>query len=429
MIYFHFLTKVCTFAVQMDKETITQLITILVFIVAIVISTMAYPIVIRFAKRHDIVDNPHARKLQRVPVPILGGVVVYIGIIAGMIVLFLFLKESLLLWGLLAMTVLMLIGIWDDIRELSVSLRFVMEIAMVTLFILMTGVYIDDFHGLWSIYELSPWIGIPLSVFVGVGIINAVNLIDGVDGYSSGFGIMACLMFALAFHSVWSIAMVCMALIVSGALVPFFLHNVFGIRSKMFFGDGGTLMLGMLMVVFLFFALSSKTNCAQLEDAGICLPAMCLAVLCVPVFDTLRVMVMRILRGKSPFRPDKTHLHHLFIDMGFSHLGAAFSILLMNTVVVAVWLLTWKLGASFDVQAYVVIGLGILSTFVFYKVMKTQQNSGPLDEEGFPQGTWLWRRFCALGYHSHREKRHLWRILRWLMDKQFYKPSRQRPQS
>ena len=139
MIYFHFLTKVCTFAVQMDKETITQLITILVFIVAIVISTMAYPIVIRFAKRHDSVDNPHARKLQRVPVPILGGVVVYIGIIAGMIVLFLFLKESLLLWGLLAMTVLMLIGIWDDIRELSVSLRFVMEIAMVTLFILRCG--------------------------------------------------------------------------------------------------------------------------------------------------------------------------------------------------------------------------------------------------------------------------------------------------
>ena len=399
------------------------MLSLLVFMVAIVVSTMAFPTVIRFAKRHNIVDNPNARKLQRVPVPILGGVVVYIGIVAGIIALFFFVKEPLLLWGLLAMTVLMVIGIWDDIKDLSATTRFIVEILMVTLFILMTDVYIDDFHGLWGVNQLSPWVGIPLSVFIGVGIINAVNLIDGVDGYSSGYVMLACGMFAWTFHTVWSIPMVSMAVIVTGALLPFFLHNVFGVRSKMFIGDGGTLMLGMLMVVFLFFALSSKTNCTQLEDSGICLAAMCLAVLCVPVFDTLRVMVMRILRGKSPFRPDKTHLHHLFIDMGFSHLGAALAILLMNTAVVVVWFLTWKLGASFDVQAYVVIGLGILVTFVFYKVMKTQQNSGPLDEEGFPQGTWLWHRFCSLGTLSHREKRRLWRFLRWLMDKQFYRPT------
>jgi len=402
--------------------TSPRMISFLVFMVAIVISTVAYPTVFRFAKRYNIVDNPNARKLQRVPIPMMGGVVVYIGIIAGMIVLFLFLKESLLLWGLLAMTIMMLIGIWDDVKDLSASLRFLLEIAMVTLFIVMTDVYIDDFHGLWGIYELPSWLGIIFSVFVGVGIINAVNLIDGVDGYSSGFGMMACLIFALAFHSVWSITMVCMAVIVAGALLPFFLHNVFGIRSKMFIGNGGTMMLGMLMVVFLFFALSSKTQCNQLEEFGICLPAMCVAVMCVPVFDTLRVMTMRIMRGKSPFRPDKTHLHHLFIDMGFSHLGAAIAILTMNLIVALIWYLTWRLGASMDVQAYVVIGLGILVTFVFYKVMKTQQNSGPLDEEGFPQGTWLWHKVCYLGTFSHREDNRFWHFLRWLMDKQVYKP-------
>ena len=400
------------------------MISFLVFMVAIVISAIAYPIIFRFAKRYNIVDNPNARKLQRVPIPMMGGVVVYIGIIVGMIVLFLFLKESLLLWGLLAMTIMMLIGIWDDVKDLSASLRFLLEMAMVTLFIVMTDVYIDDFHGLWGVYELSPWFGIIFSVFVGVGIINAVNLIDGVDGYSSGFGMMACLIFALAFHSVWSITMVCMAVIVAGALLPFFLHNVFGMRSKMFIGNGGTMMLGMLMVVFLFFALSSKTRCNQLEEFGICLPAMCVAVMCVPVFDTLRVMTMRILRGKSPFRPDKTHLHHLFIDMGFSHLGAAIAILTMNVAVVTVWYLTWRLGASLDVQAYVVIGLGVIVTFVFYKVMKTHQNSGPLDEEGFPQGTRLWHQACYLGTFSHREDNRIWRFLRWLMDKQFYKPTR-----
>lgn len=400
--------------------TYYRMVSILLFLTAMLFSSMAYPLVLNFAKRHNIVDNPNARKLQRVPVPVLGGVVVYTGVAAGMAVLFLFMKEPVLIWGFLAMTVLMLIGIWDDRKDLSASLRFLVEIGILLFFILMTDVYIDNFHGLFGIYDLPTWFGISFSVFCGVGIINAVNMIDGVDGYSSGYGMMACLLFALTFHSVWSMTMVGMAVIVSGALFPFFMHNVFGVRSKMFIGDGGTLMLGMLMVVFTFYALSSKTHCGQLEEVNLSLPALCLAVLCIPVFDTLRVMFMRILRGKSPFRPDKTHLHHLFIDMGFSHLGAALSILMVNLAVVALWLVSWMLGASIDVQVYLVCGLGFLATFVFYKVMRAQQNGGPLDGEGYPQGTVLWHWFRHLGFLSHREKGRVWRFIRWLMDSGFF---------
>ena len=393
------------------------MIIILLFLVAIVAAGIAYPRVLRFAKRHNIVDNPNARKLQRVPVPVLGSVAVYIGIVAGMLVMFLFSQEPVLIWGFFAMTVLMVIGIWDDIKDLPATLRFLIEIGIVLLHILMTGVYIDSLHGLFGIDELDPWVGIPFSVLCGVGIINAVNMIDGVDGYASGYGMIACLLFAVMFHSVWSMMMVGMAVIVGGALLPFFMHNVFGVRSKMFIGDGGTLMLGMLMVVFLFFALSSETNCSKLEEEHLYQPAMCLAVLCIPVFDTVRVMFMRILRGKSPFRPDKTHLHHLFIDMGFSHLGAALSILMANLTVVGLWFLSWQLGAPEIIQSWVTVGLGILLTFVFYKVMKTQQNGGPLDDEGYPQGTALWHFACRIGSLSHMEKGKVWRFLRWLMDK------------
>ena len=399
--------------------TYWQISALLVFLTAFLASSVAYPLVLRFARRHNIVDNPDARKLQRVPIPVLGGVVVYIGIAAGMIVLFLFMKEPMLVWGFFAMTILMILGIWDDIRDLPASLRFLLEVAIVLLFVLTTGIYVDDFHGLFGIGALKPWIGISFSVFCGVTIINAFNLIDGVDGYSSGYGMMTCVLFALIFHSVWSMTMVEMAMIAAGALFPFFMHNVFGVRSKMFIGDGGTLMLGMLMVVFVFATFSSKSQCSQLEEANLGLHAMCVAVFCIPIFDTLRVFVMRIMRGKSPFRPDKTHLHHLFIDMGFSHLGAALSILTLNLVVVGLWYLSWQLGASIDVQAYIATGLGFLVTFVFYKVMKVQQNSGPLDEEGYPQGTALWHWFCYLGVLSHREKGRVWRFFRWLMDSRF----------
>ena len=396
----------------MENRTIA----IIVAVVALIVSMGLYPLVLEYAKRHGIVDNPNARKLQRVPVPVMGGVVVYFGILVGSLVLSTFMQSSILLNGLVGMTIMMIIGVWDDIKDISAMLRFTIEIALVSAFMALTGVYIDDFHGVWGIHELTPWVAIPFSIVAGVGIINAVNLIDGVDGYASGYGVLASLCFGVCFWSVWSTVMVSLTLIVIGALLPFFLHNVFGVRSKMFMGDGGTLMLGMLMTVFLFFAMSSKQNCDRLDDEGMGLGAFTLAVLCIPVFDTVRVMTMRILRGHSPFKPDKTHLHHLFIDMGFSHLGAALFILFINLSVVLIWYLSWQMGASVDVQLYIVIALGLAVTFGFYKLMKAQQNSGPVDEEGYPQGTVLWHAMCRLGDFTHRENRRAWRIMRTLVD-------------
>ena len=372
-------------------------------------STVVFPMALKFARKHGIVDSPNARKLQRAPVPVFGGIVVYSGILAGGLVLLTLLPNTTLMWGLVVMTGMMVIGIWDDIKDISASLRFLVETLLVTGFISVTGVYIDDLHGLWGIHELAPEVGVSLSIFAGVGIINAINLIDGVDGYSSGYGFLACLCFAIAFWAAWSTVMMCISLVVIGALLPFFFHNVFGVRSRMFIGDGGTLMLGTLMVVMVFCSMSSHGKMAQMEHYGFCIPAFLVAVGCIPILDTIRVMTMRILRGGSPFKPDKTHLHHLFIDMGFSHLGAALFILLVNAMVVTAWFLSWKAGASLDVQMYVVLALGLLVTFGFYKLMKVQQGSGQ-------KGGRLWRVMRRLGRWTHRENKHSWEVIRDFMD-------------
>lgn len=389
---------------------------IIVAVVSLMVSSVAYPLVLKYARTHGIVDNPNARKLQRVPIPVMGGIVVYAGILAGGLLLSVYYHNNVLIFGLIGMTVMMAIGVWDDIKDISATLRFFIEIALVTAFMLVTETYIDNLHGLWGIYELPKWVSYPLSIIAGVGIINAVNLIDGVDGYSSGYGMMASVCFGFAFWTVWSPVMTSMTLVVIGALLPFFLHNVFGVKSKMFIGDGGTLMLGMLMAVYVFYAMSSKQRCDYLVTDGVGLGAFALAVMCVPVFDTLRVMTMRILRGTSPFHPDKTHLHHLFIDMGFSHLGAALFILLINFMVVVAWFVSWKMGASVDVQTYIVVALGLMVTFGFYKLMKAQQNGGPVDEEGYPQGTWLWHLMAHLGGLTHRENKRFWRVMRSMVD-------------
>lgn len=389
---------------------------IIVAVVSLVVSLAVYPLILRYARTHGIVDNPNARKLQRVPIPVMGGVVVYAGIFSGGLLLNVFLHSDILIYGLIGMAVMMIIGVWDDAKDISATLRLCIEIALVTVFVLVTDTYMDDLHGLWGVHELPDWVAYPLSILSGVGIINAVNLIDGVDGYSSGYGMLASFCFGIAFWTVWSPVMTSLTLVVIGALLPFFLHNVFGTRSKMFIGDGGTLMLGMLMTVYVFFAMSSKQRCDSLADQGIGLAAFTLAVLCIPVFDTVRVMSMRILRGTSPFHPDKTHLHHLFIEMGFSHLGAALFILLINFMVVLVWLASWKMGASIEVQSYIVVALGLAVTFGFYKLMKVQQNGGPVDEEGYPQGTRLWHMMVNLGRLTHREDKRFWRVMRYLVD-------------
>jgi len=172
----------------------------------------------------------------------------------------------------------------------------------------------------------------------------------------------------------------------------------------------------MLMVVMAFYCMSGKGRLDMLEEYGVCVPAFLVAVGCIPLFDTLRVMSMRILRGTSPFHPDKTHLHHLFIDMGFSHLGAALSILMINTLVVFVWLLTWLAGWSLDVQMYTVLVMGVAVTFGFYNFMKMQQNGGPIDDEGYPEGSKLWFAMCKIGQMTHREDKFTWRLMRYLMD-------------
>lgn len=385
------------------------------FVLSLTVTTVAFPYVLRYALRHNIVDNPDARKIHRLPVPVMGGVAVYAGMLAGCLAMSFLVKGASIRWSLLALTTMLVIGVWDDMKNLPAVLRLVVQFGIVGAYMGLTGHYFHNLYGLLGIHEFSLWIGIPLSLVAGVGIINSINMIDGIDGYSSGFAITACIGFGTLFIAVGQTVWSSLAVIMFGALIPFFLHNVFGKKTKMFIGDGGTMMLGFMMTIFTFGTMS--LHCApQLEAKGVGLAALALAVLCIPVFDTLRVMSARMIRGHSPFRPDKSHLHHLFIDMGFSHFGAAISILNMNTTIIIIWLILYKCGASINTQTIVVMLLGFGVTFGFYKLMRWQQHSGPIGEDGHPQGTALWKAFCRLGGKSHLEQGKLWHTMQRLVD-------------
>lgn len=377
-------------------------------VAACVIVTLIYPFVLRYAIRHNIVDNPNTRKLQRTPVPVFGGVAVFMGVLPAVVVTGIFFNDfPTTTVNLCAITVMLAIGVWDDRRDISAIFRFIVEIMIVFLMMLATGCFIDDFHGLWGIHGIPEYVAWPLSIFAGVGIINAINLIDGVNGYSSGYVIVSCLLFAAFFLHCGMITLAGLALIGVGALIPFFLHNVFGGKSKMFIGDGGTLMMGTAIAFFVAYCLSSCSTVKELEARNFGLIAFTLAVLSIPVFDTLRVMSVRMLRHLSPFHPDKTHLHHLFIDMGFSHSGTTMAILSMNITTVLIWFLSWKLGASINLQTYIVVALGILNTFVFYKFMKVQA----------ARDSRIYRFMCSLSSLTHIGNTRFWKFMRDTVDR------------
>lgn len=366
-----------------------------------------HPKVLKIAIMKNLVDNPDARKLQRNPVPVMGGVAVFFGILIGICSSkFMFNLPDIFLF-ISAMLIMLYVGTIDDILYLSARIRFFVEILIIIWLMYANGTSIDSFWGLWGIDTIPAWISWPLTVFAAVGIINAINLIDGVNGLSSGFCFIASVLFSIIFYRTGNIAMATLAVSAAGAIVPFFLHNVFGNSTKMFIGDGGTLVIGTMMSIFVIYILHSGSSCSTYAEEGLGLIPLTLSIMSVPIFDTLRVMSMRILRGTSPFHPDRTHLHHIFLELGFSHVGTTISILTLNSIIVAAWFASYKSGASVDVQLYIVMALSISVTFVFYRFASVQIRKN---------GRWL-NTLKAIGKKMNFEKKGFWLTVQKLVDK------------
>ena len=374
-------------------------------VMALIAVRWIYFRILSIAKQKNVVDNPNARKLQKQPVPIMGGIAVFFGILTGLLVgtsiyalPFLLAHEpvdlpsSSLLSVLAAMGIMLYMGAIDDLIGLSAVKRLLIEVCVVLGLIMSSGGCIDTFRGMWGIGALSWWIAVPLTIFAGVGIINAINMIDGVNGLSSGICMTCSVLFGVAFIRIldWSNAV--LAFSMAAALMPFFVHNVFGSKSRMFIGDAGTMVMGILMTWFTISTLRAPAMTEYYTPiVRTNMVAMCLAILSVPVFDTLRVMIMRMLKGYSPFKADMTHLHHAFIQIGVSHSITALIEILIDGVIVGIWGVCVLLRVSLDWQLYIVLMAALLMVwgtyfFLYYHTVHE---------------TTLWQRMTLLSRKTH----------------------------
>lgn len=374
--------------------------------------------ILKIAKVKGLVDNPDARKLQKIPVPVLGGIAVFFGLLAGYLTFVAtqgtepLAVTQKLTPILLSASIMLYVGALDDILGLTPKARILIEVLMMLALIYGSGMCVDSLHGLFGVEEFTWWIGVPLTVFAGVGIINAYNMVDGVNGLSSGLCIAcSCLLGGISFKR-GDTANAVLAFCFASSLLPFLMHNVFGKRSRMFIGDAGTMVMGLLVSWFMIRILSSNNveslKCLAAGSRELGLVAMMVAVASVPVMDTLRVMTARVLRGESPFHADKTHLHHVFIAVGVSHSITALSEIVINLIVVAIWFVAYSVGMSVNWQFCITVIAAIVLVWGTYFYLNRIVRHHPES------------RIVTFSAKTHLGHKHWWLALQEWLDKSAY---------
>lgn len=336
---------------------------LILFATAMLTSQIIHPYILKISKMKGLVDNPGRRKLQKEPVPVMGGVVVFFGIVVSLCFFKTTVSRVELFSTVCGMMIMLYLGTIDDILDVKAWKKFLIEIVVCTLITYGTRNLMCNWGGWLGVDMLPVQFAIPFTIAAMVGIINSINLVDGVDGLSSGLSIFAFGVFSLFLFLAHEYSYAALAVICAGALVPFFMHNVFGRQSKMFLGDGGALMIGVAMSSLVLDIIKRKDLVYDeflYDPDRICLAAFCLSALSIPIFDTLRVMTVRICRGIPPFTADREHLHHHLLDMGCSHFGTTSVEIGLDAFAVLVWYATYRLGAGANAQmaAAVIAGLG-----------------------------------------------------------------------
>ncbi|HEY8658313.1 MAG TPA: MraY family glycosyltransferase [Hanamia sp.] len=335
---------------------------------AFLITFFSIPVIIIVAKDKKLFDEPDERKVHKAVIPTLGG----LGIFGGFIIATLMgvppSMASVLQYFIAAVLVIFFLGIKDDILILSATKKFIGQLVAAGIIIKFGGLQITNMDGFLGVHELPHTVSILLTLFTIVVITNSFNLIDGVDGLAGSLGLLTSVIFGIYFYFTGQMLYSVMALSLAGSLVAFLIYNFY--PAKIFMGDTGSLLIGLLNSIFVIKFITVASN----PQFGIPLqsaPAIGFAILIVPLFDTLRVVSLRILSRRSPFSPDRNHIHHFLLELGFSHKMISITCLSANLLFIALAYFLRFSGTTMVILALCVVSiLGV--SIVYYNRPKSK---------------------------------------------------------
>ncbi|MBL7939183.1 MAG: undecaprenyl/decaprenyl-phosphate alpha-N-acetylglucosaminyl 1-phosphate transferase [Flavobacteriales bacterium] len=343
----------------------------------VVLFTM--PSLIKVARMKHLVDEPgDQRKVHHRSVPTIGGIIIFASVIFSYALWFpkastiaasaADYKSMYLAMGaayldfkfvLSAMVLLFFIGVKDDIIGFSPVKKLVGHMVVGYILVMMAGIRINDMHGIFGVYDLPEYVSIALSFFVYVVLVNAFNLIDGVDGLASGIGLIAASAYGMWLFLAGDVALSLLAFVLAGALVGFLVFNWH--PARIFMGDSGSLIIGAIISVLAIKVIDHDTSRLPLYLKQIPTPIFTMAVIAYPLVDTLRIFIYRMSRGVSPFSADRNHIHHRLMDLKLGHRRTSLVLYLYAIVIIGLSLITRKWHPN--------IGLMVLGTSAFALAM------------------------------------------------------------
>ncbi len=328
--------------------------------VSFIVTFLAIPIVIQIAESKKLYDVPDNRKIHTGLVPSLGGIAIFAGFIFTALLSISSFTNPEFQYFFAAAVVIFFIGLKDDLILLSATKKFIGQVVAASILIHLGGINITSMHGLFGIHEIPQAFSLAFSYLTIIVIINSFNLIDGVDGLAGSLGLMTMLVLGIYFFSNDMLAYSLLAFGMTGSLVAFLIFN--HQPAKIFMGDSGSLLLGLVnsILVLKFISVADTAEVVYRVDSAV---AVGFSILMVPLFDTLRVFTIRIFNGRSPFTPDRNHIHHLFLDLGLSHSVVTVLCVLINMMFIAIAYYGSIIGPTRIIAVMLAIafsGIGIL---------------------------------------------------------------------
>lgn len=332
--------------------------------VSFFITFLAIPVIIKIADEKKLFDLPDSRKLHKTPIASLGGVGIFCGFfLAALLAVSQKINPEFQYFFAAGMVVFVL-GLKDDIIVLSATKKFIGQLTAAAILIHLGNIRILSMHGLFGIEELPYLFSMVLSYVTIILVINAFNLIDGVDGLAGMLGILTTSVFGSYFFLAGMPAYALFSFAMGGSLLAFLIFNYN--PAKIFMGDCGSLLLGMVNAILAIKFITVADNPAiafHIESAV----AVGISVLIVPLLDTIRVFSIRIFQGRSPFSPDRNHIHHLLLDRGLNHKYVTFFCVLLNTTFISLAYFGRNLGPTYLLCTMTGISFAFLAILIYSK--------------------------------------------------------------
>ena len=313
------------------------------FITAFVIVVLVTPALIKVSYLKRLVDEPgEERKLHVRRVPTIGGIIIFAGTLFTYLLWFPTDPEKSGVWLVNAfndvkyigasMIILFFVGVKDDIIGTAPVKKLAGHLIVAFILVIMANIRINSMYGLFGIAELPYWGSVFLSVFTYTVIVNAFNLIDGVDGLAAGIGSIVCLAFGAWFYLCGGMENAILAIALAGSLIGFLVFNFN--PAKIFMGDSGSLTIGLIVSVLSIKLIESDTKQLPEQLSLVSKPVFAMAILVYPLLDTLRIFIYRAMRGISPFSADRNHIHHRLLDAGFNHRQTVITLYIFNLLII-----------------------------------------------------------------------------------------------